>query len=52
MGEVIKFEKSNGLSGEIQEKNKRRSIMSRKEKRKTKSSRGRVESRGREVQEE
>ena len=46
---VRKFEECNGLSEEIQERNKRRNMMSREEKRKTEDSRSRIKSRSREV---
>jgi len=46
---VRKFEECNGLSEEIQERNKRRSMMSREEKRKTEDSRSRIKSRSRRV---
>ena len=46
---VRKFEECNGLSEEIQERNKRRSMMSREEKRKTEDSRSRIKSKSRGV---
>jgi len=47
---VRKIEECNGLSNRIQERNKRRrSTMSKEEKRKTEGGRGRVKSRSREV---
>jgi len=53
LGETRKFEEYKGLSRRIREgDNKRRSKMSRKEKRKAEGDRGGVESRSRGVQEE
>ena len=49
MERVRKFEECNGLSEEIQERNKRRNMMSREEKRKTEDSRSRIKSRSRGV---
>ena len=52
MGEIREFEECNKFSRRIQEKDKRRRNMKdREEKRKAESSRSRVKSKGREVQE-
>ena len=52
LGRVREFGKYDGLSGRIWERDKRRrSMMSREEKSKVKGDKGRVESRGRKVQE-